>query len=342
VYRSMKRIRLYVFLYFTALAFLEVFYHSLDRLARGYSGDWTVISIEQGTGTYGVLVLLPLILWSARRRPLRFSFPSICWHLATLVVFSTLHTLWNWGMRVLIFRILGMGHYDYGIMRIRFFMEFPIDVFLYSICLGAYMVYQDWLRSREIEQQLAAARLENLSRQLQPHFLFNALNAVSAVMYENVARADHMLALICDFLRATLRLPEAPMIPVSSELDFVRRYLDVMQARLESRLNFAISCDPQAESTRVPALLLQPLVENAVEHGKDPSGKLNIDIAIQKRNGHIQISIRDHGRGPERSNGGHGLANTRQRLATAYRSEASFRLEHHPQGGAVAEIKIPV
>jgi two-component system, LytTR family, sensor kinase len=337
----MKHIRLYIFLYFTALAVLEVFYHSLDQLTRGYPGDWAVISIEQGTGVYGFLVLLPLILWSGQRCRLRFSIGSISWHLATLVVFSILHTLWNWGMRELLFLSFGMGHYAYGIMRIRFLMEFPIDAVLYSVCVGAQLVYQDWLRSREIEQQLANARLQNLTRQLQPHFLFNALNAVSAVMYEDVARADRMLALICDFLRATLRLPETPAIPVSSELDLVRRYLEVMQTRLESRLNFAISCDPRAETVLVPALILQPLVENAVEHGKDSSGGLNIDIAIQKLNGHIAISIRDHGHGPRRSDGGHGLANTRQRLTTAYRSEASFRLEPHPQGGAVAEIRIP-
>jgi two-component system, LytTR family, sensor kinase len=337
----MKRIRLYVFVYFTALAALEVFYHSLDRVTRGEPGDWAVISIEQISGVYGVLLLLPLILWSAKRHPLRLSFGSISWHVATLVVFSFVHTLWNWGARELLFQAFRMGHYSYGIMRIRFFMEFPIDVIIYSVCLGAHMVYQEWLRSRELEQQLAAAKLENLSRQLQPHFLFNALNAVSAAMYENVARADQMLALICDFLRATLRLPESPIIPISSELDLVRRYLEVMKTRLESRLNFAICCDPQAEKVMVPALILQPLVENAVEHGKDPSGQLTIDIAIHKNDGHIQISIRDHGDGPQRSEGGHGLANTRQRLATAYRNEASFCLERHPQGGAIAEIRIP-
>ena len=160
-------------------------------------------------------------------------------------------------------------------------------------------------------------------------------------MYEDVARADRMLALICDFLRATLRLPETPAIPVSSELDLVRRYLEVMQTRLESRLNFVIACDPHAETALVPALILQPLVENAVEHGKDSSGELNIDIQIHKIDGHIAISIRDHGHGPSRSDGGHGLANTRQRLTTAYRSEASFRLEQHPEGGAVAKIRIP-
>lgn len=338
----MKRIRLYVLVFFTAVAFLEVLYHSLDLLARGHRGDWAVISIEQVTGVYGVVVLLPLILWSAKHFPLRFSFWRISWHLMAVVAFSVLHTLWNWGTRSLIFFALGMGHYSYGIMRIRFFMEFPIDIILYSLCVGTYMVYQDWLRTRDLEQQLASARLENLGRQLQPHFLFNALNAVSSVMYEDVAHADKMLALISDFLRATLRLPESPMIAVSAELEFVRRYLDVMHARLEDRLQYDISCDPQAESARIPALLLQPLVENAIRHGVDPvSGGLKVHISIQKSDGRLRVAIRDHGPGPERSDGGHGLANTRQRLTTAYRGEASFHLEQHPEGGAVAEIQIP-
>ena len=339
----MKRIRLYVVLYFTVMVFLNTAYRSLDNVTRGYPAHWGLVFLEQGTGVYGIVALLPLILWSARRFPLRWSVRRILCHVVTLVIFSVLHTLWNWGTRELIFAMLGMGRYDYGIMRVRFFMEFPGDVLVYVLSVGTYMVYQNWLRSRDVEQQLAAARLENLSRQLQPHFLFNALNAVSGVMYEDVARADEMLARISDFLRATLRLPESPLIAVSSELDFTRRYLDVMQARLENRLHFAISCDPQAETARVPALILQPLVENAVEHGQEAdSGKLDIDISIQKSDGWIRITIRDHGPGPTRSSGGHGLENTRQRLATAYKGEAHLRLEPHPLGGAVAEILIPV
>ncbi|WP_158749161.1 sensor histidine kinase [Acidobacterium sp. S8] len=338
----MKRIRLYILLYFTCVLCINVAYRSLDNVARGRAPQWTVISIEQATGVYGIVLLLPLVFWGARRFPLRFSPLRISQHVAVLLVFSTVHTLWNWGSREVVFLLLGMGHYDYGLMRVRFFMEFPSDLLVYALCVSGYMIYQDWLRSRDVEQQLAAARLENLSRQLQPHFLFNALNAVSGVMYEDVARADEMLARISDFLRATLRLPESPLIAVSSELDFTRRYLDVMQTRLESRLRFAISCDPQAEAVRVPALILQPLVENAVEHGTEPeSGNLNIEIVIQKADGLVRITIRDHGPGPARSTGGHGLANTRQRLATAYRGEASLRLERHPLGGAVAEILIP-
>ncbi len=155
-----------------------------------------------------------------------------------------------------------------------------------------------------------------------------------------------MLERIADFLRTTLKLPESPTVPMTTELGLVRQYLDVMKARLEDQLTFDIACGANAESAQVPALLLQPLVENAVEHGQDPAtGRLNIGIGVERRNGFVDITIRDHGRGVlsnGSSNGtGHGLANARKRLATVYGDRASLRLNTHADGGAIVEIVIP-
>jgi LytS/YehU family sensor histidine kinase len=134
---------------------------------------------------------------------------------------------------------------------------------------------------------------------LQPHFLFNALNAISSVMHEDVPRADQMLERLCDFLRATLRAPESPMAPISTELALVRLYLNVTQSSLEDRLRFDICCDPLAVVTQLPSLLLQPLVENAIEHGQDPgSGRVDIAIAVRRDGELVRITIRDHGTGP--------------------------------------------
>ncbi len=250
-----------------------------------------------------------------------------------------------WGSRAILFPLFGLGHYYYGAMPIRYFMEFPSQLINYAMWVAAFTVYTNWLRTKDLETQLVSARLENLSHQLQPHFLFNALNAVSATMYEDLGRADRMLERICDFLRATLRLPDSPMVPVSTELSLARQYLDVMKARLEDRLQFEIHCDPQAESVSVPALLLQPLVENAVEHGQDPvTCRLNIDIDVHRNGASISVAIRDHGPGLSRngaSTNGHGLANARKRLATVYGDRAAFQLSSHPDGGALVEIKIP-
>jgi LytS/YehU family sensor histidine kinase len=133
---------------------------------------------------------------------------------------------------------------------------------------------------------------------------------------------------------------------VSTELALARQYLEVMKARLEDRLQFEIHCDQAAESVPIPALLLQPLVENAVEHGQDPaSGRLDIGIDVHRNGASIGITIRDHGRGLS-SNGaapnGHGLSNACKRLRTVYGDSAIFRLSGHRDGGALVEIKIPV
>ena len=249
-----------------------------------------------------------------------------------------------WGSRSILFPLFGLGAYDYGRMPARYFMEFPSQLIHYAMWVAAFTVYQNWLRTKDLETQLVSARLENLSHQLQPHFLFNALNAVSATMYEDLARADRMLERIADFLRATLRLPDSPMVPVATELGLVRQYLDVMKARLEDQLTFDIACGTNVESAEVPALLLQPLVENAVEHGQDPTtGRLKIRIGVERMNGWLNISIRDHGRGVfmNGTTSGHGLANARKRLATVYGDRASLRLNTHSDGGAIVEIVIP-
>jgi two-component system, LytTR family, sensor kinase len=338
-----KNIRLYIFLYFTSAMGLDVVYRSLDRVTRGFPGQWPEVLIEQATGYYGAMALLPLLFWVAGRWRLSWSLARIGIYLAALVCFSIVHTSLLWGSRAVLFPLLGLGPYDYGAMPVRYFMEFPSDVIFFAMWIAAFNIYRNWLRTKELETQLVAARLENLSHQLQPHFLFNALNAVSATMYEDLGRADRMLERICDFLRATLRLPDSPMVPVSTEISLARQYLEVMKARLEDRLHFEILCDPKAESFPMPALLLQPLVENAVEHGQDPaSGCLNIGIEVRHDGKSIGITVRDHGRGisPKNSNG-HGLSNAEKRLTTVYGTRATLRLAGHPEGGAVVEVRIP-
>jgi two-component system, LytTR family, sensor kinase len=339
----MKRIRLYLFIYFTGMTLLEFVYRTLDRLARGATSGWKTVLIEQATGVYGTAALLPFLLWAFRRYPFRRR-SVISWfqHLFVLIAFSILHTSWNWGTRILIFRIFGLGSYDYGKMSVRYFMEFPTDIITYAMAAGAYWVYQDWKRTRDIQSELAMARLEGLTRQLQPHFLFNALNAVSSLMYEDVDRADLMLERICTFLRSTMQSSDSPLDSIANELVLARQYLQIMQTRLENKLNYSIECDPRAETIRIPALLLQPLIENAVKHGPDPaSGNLNIQIEIAFSNQIVSIRVRDHGRGPQLLAYGQGITNTKRRLATHYGEKAAFRLSSHHQGGAIAELEIP-
>jgi signal transduction histidine kinase len=343
----MKHIRLYIFLYFTAAMSLDVVYRALDRVVWNEPPQWCQRVLEQGTGYYFSMLLLPALFAFARRWPFRLAPARIGIYALGAIVYSVIHTSLMWGSRLLLSPLAGLGPYHYGAMPLRYLMEFPAQVIAYSMWIAAYSIYHNWLRTKDLETELVSARLENLSHQLQPHFLFNALNAVSATMYEDLGRADRMLERICDFLRSALRLPESPMVSVSTELALARQYLEVMKARLEERMTFEIVCDKHAEMAQVPALLLQPLVENAVEHGQDPaSGQVDIGIGVEQSGGFVRISIRDHGCGVlSNGNGaavkGHGLSNARKRLATVYGHRAALSLNNHPGGGAVVEIHLP-
>jgi two-component system, LytTR family, sensor kinase len=342
----MKHVRLYIFLYFTAGWLLDVVYRCLDRVARNQPPQWAGRSIEQATGFYLAMALLPWIFFVTRRFHVAWSLKSVGAHLGGVVCYSLVHTSLMWGSRLILFPLFGLGPYDYGVMPTRYFMEFPAQLIHYSMWVGAYTVYHNWLRTKDLEKELVAARLSALTHRLQPHFLFNALNAVSAAIYEDPNRADRMLERISDFLRATLRVPESPMVPLSTEFGLARQYLEVMKTRLEDRLQFEIGCDASAESSQVPALLLQPLVENAIEHGQDPvSGRVEVCLEATRKNGFVTISIRDRGRGfspNAASSNGHGLSNARQRLKTVYGDRASLGLAVDSAGGARVDVRIPV
>jgi two-component system LytT family sensor kinase len=340
----MKNVRLYIFLYFTAAMALDVVYRSLDRVAHARPPAWGETFLDQATGFYFTMLLLPAIFGVARRWPFRGSFARVGIHVVAVLLYSVVHTSLLWGSRTILSPWFGLGPYDYGAMPVRYLMEFPSDVIGYTMWVTSYTLYHNWLRAKEIETQLVSARLASLTHQLQPHFLFNALNAVSATMYEDVGRADRMIERISDFLRATLKLPDSPMVPLDAELALARQYLEVMKARLEDRLQFEIRCDADAQSARVPALLLQPLVENAIEHGQDPaSGRLDVTVDAARSNGFVTISIQDRGPGFSSSapgGNGHGLSNARSRLKAAYGDRASLDLNGGSSGARV-EIRIP-
>ncbi len=151
-----------------------------------------------------------------------------------------------------------------------------------------------------------------------------------------------MLERICAFLRSTMRAPDSPLDSIANEIVLARQYLEIMEARLESRLVYSIECDPQAEMIQIPILLLQPIIENAVKYGIEPaSGTLKIEIQIQRSNQGVEIRIRDHGPGLRANDDGQGIKNTKRRLASYYGPAAGFRLSTHPLGGALAELEIP-
>jgi LytS/YehU family sensor histidine kinase len=200
------------------------------------------------------------------------------------------------------------------------------------------------LRAAQLEAEVTAARLQALSLQLQPHFLFNTLNAIGALMRDNVEAADVMLSRLSDLLRATLDTSDAPQVPLQRELLLLEPYLEIQQARIGSRLTLTVDIDRNALDILVPTLLLQPLVENAIEHGiADRSGPGTVDVAGRVRGSVLEIVVSDDGPGPPpTARGGHGLDNVRRRLQALHGEAAQLSLERGPAGGARAMVHIPI
>src|SRR6266852_4583569 len=143
----MKHIRLYIFLYFTAGWLLDVVYRCLDRVARNQPPHWADRSIEQATGFYLAMALLPWVFFVTRRFPIAASLKSVGAHLCGVVCYSLVQTSLMWGSRLILFPLFGLGPYDYGVMPARYFMEFPSQVIHYAMWAGGYTVYHNWLRN---------------------------------------------------------------------------------------------------------------------------------------------------------------------------------------------------
>ncbi|MFI5230422.1 MAG: sensor histidine kinase, partial [Gemmatimonadales bacterium] len=166
-----------------------------------------------------------------------------------------------------------------------------------------------------LQTQLVQARLDALRGQLQPHFIFNTLNAAATLMHEDVDGADQMLTQLGDLLRASLARSK-PEITLAEELELVDRYLRLMRVRFSDRLSVSCTVDPEARRALVPAFLMQPLVENALEHGiARRAGPGHVAITARTTDGSLEIAVSDDGPGPSvDAPPGIGLTNTRARL----------------------------
>jgi signal transduction histidine kinase len=220
------------------------------------------------------------------------------------------------------------------------------------IVLIAYVVsYYQRLRQRELrtsqlQTQLAKAHLQALKSQLQPHFLFNTMHSISALMLTDVRAADRMMTRLSDLLRMSLEAEGTQVTTLSRELEFVNCYLEIEKIRFEERLNVVWDISPETLDAQVPHLLLQPLVDNAVKHGisRLPTAG-EIRITAETRNGELQLEISDNGPGFGKpgslQHNGLGLRVTRERLESLYGEDQSMELLSPPEGGAAVRIGIP-
>lgn len=201
------------------------------------------------------------------------------------------------------------------------------------------------LRTLELEKHLAEAKLEALQTQLNPHFLFNTLHGISALMHKDVEAADRILARLSDLLRRTLDNTGLQEVPLKQELDFLEGYLEIEQTRFGDRLTVRMEIEPETLSIQVPNLILQPLVENAIRHGIEPHAKRGmIELRARRRNGMLHLEVQDNGAGLAGSQPleeGIGLSNTRARLQQLYGSAHQLRFDNLASGGLLVSVTIP-
>jgi len=230
------------------------------------------------------------------------------------------------------------------------FVNLDKELLVYWIIVVISHAVDYYQRYREGELRASQAQLQALKMQLHPHFLFNALHSISALVHTDPEAADKMIARLGDFLRLTLETSAAQEVPLRQEIEFLNCYLEIERIRFRDRLTTLIDVDPQVMDCRVPNLILQPIVENAIRHGvSQRSAPGRIEVRAARVGATLRLEVRDNGRGlPEGadatrgSKGGVGLANTRARLQQLYGAAYRFDLSNAPAGGAVVTLEMPL
>jgi sensor histidine kinase YesM len=233
-----------------------------------------------------------------------------------------------------------LAYFDYGVFLY-------LIVLLISHAVEFYGRYrEEQLRASRLRADLAAAQLETLQLQLQPHFLFNTLNSISTLVASDPPGARRMIARLSDFLRLTLENRDVPKVSLRSELALLSSYLEIEKVRFGERLVFDERIEASSERAAVPILLLQPLVENAIHHGvARATGAGVIEIEGRREADELLLRIANRSEGvPSAENGkgfGLGLGNTRDRLEHLYGPRQRIDLSQDGAGGFSVEIRIP-
>jgi signal transduction histidine kinase len=307
---------------------------------------------------YSWALLAPAILWLSRRFPLdkqswRVSVPV---HVAGVFVATTLHVVMAVSTGMATHWAIGDSTSSWRAEAQRmYFLNFDWEMMTYWAIVGlshALAYHREAqtraLKASQLETRLVEAQLQSLQRQMQPHFLFNTLNTISALMHRDVDAADAMIARLSDLLRISLQTVGVQEVSLKDELDFLSKYLEIEQTRFRDRLTVVFDVSPDTFDALVPNLILQPLVENAIKHGIGPRpAPGTITIRSGRISGMLELTVQDNGVGLSAArlsdfNRGVGLSNTRSRLEHLYGSLHRFEFRQPAEGGLLVLIAIPL
>jgi two-component system LytT family sensor kinase len=312
----------------------------------------------QFTWSYLWALATPLVLWAASKIPIeKNNWPrALLLHVPISLGLSMVLTaighvfVWfHWG------RVMGR---PFSFERMGRFVvaNFSEGIGIYmlialtSYSLSYYRRYREsQLRTFQLEAQLSHAQLQALKMQLHPHFLFNTLHSISALLNKDPESARRMITRLGDFLRLTLENSGSQEVTLEQEMTFLRCYLEIERVRFQDRLVTRLDVSEHTLDAKVPNLILQPIVENAIRHGIAPRSTAGlIEIDTERRNGTLRIQVRDNGPGllshrtsENMFKKGLGLANTEKRLEQLYGAAHLFDLSNHPEGGLLVTLEIP-
>lgn len=299
----------------------------------------------------------PIAVWLGHRFPLergRWS-RSVLLHVLAAPCVSLIHAVITTALNPWVWPDMIKPQPLTHAFRRSFFMSVSDDIFIYwtvVFVVQGWMYYQRYrdreLRTSVLETQLARAQLQALKVQLHPHFLFNTLNSVSELMHQDVRVAERVITRLSDLLRMTLENIGTQEVTLRDEFEFVKGYLEIEQMRFQDRLRVTYDIASETLDARVPNLLLQPLVENAIRHGISKSSRAGlIWIKSEKQGDRVILTVRDNGPGLKANghspaaNFGIGLSTTRARLEVLYNHNHTLSLNNLPEGGLEVRIDVP-
>ena len=314
--------------------------HSLARVTLYEVAVWDAWILL----TFGVARLarrLPVVPPSTR---------SLLLHVLFGVLVGVLHGAWWVALELLIvpYDVMNPNAFTTPFVKTAFY-QMPLELLLYALVVTSVYANDSYASYRErevgaarMEKMLAEARLRALELQIQPHFLFNTLNAVSALVHTgDREQALAMITGLSDLLRYALDRSGGPNVAVGDEIEMVRRYLEIQRLRFPDRLTFAIDVAPEAAKAAVPVLLLQPLAENAVHHGLAASrGSGRVEVRVRREGDALLIRIWNTGRLGQSRGGGIGLANVAARLRQLHGAAQALELRED-DSGVLAQVTLP-
>ena len=311
--------------------------------------------LVQGSACYLWALVTPLVLWLSRR----FCIDRNRWgrKMALHVFFSLVLVTVLISLHFVVYMVLAGQASAITPLRLAGYLYPNLDrwllvywlILLMSHAFNYYNSYRKGeLKASQLRTQLVQSQLEALKMQVQPHFLFNTLHSISALLSKDTDGARKMITRLGDFLRLTLENSGSMEVTLQQEIEFLNGYLEIERIRFQDRLTTDIKIDPSVLEARVPNLILQPIVENAMKHAVVNSRSGHVEITAAPRNGALHIEVKDNGPGlavdrtlEVRRGKGLGLANTQARLVGLYGTAARFEMTNRASGGLVVSIEIP-